>query len=127
VNSSQGLNFGEGSGVVKVMATGSVDIRVRYTTIDRFSQSRRFKTLEGAQKYAAKYVGETPELGSFYAVSGDGVGKITCEGCRVSDLFPKLGGSGRLTLPKSKSCCDAREIVWGFCANCGAAAEVIEV
>lgn len=65
-------------------------IRVRYESIDRFSKTRRFKTLAGAQKFAQKYVGETPELGSFYAVSGDGIGKVTCDGCSVRDLFPKL-------------------------------------
>lgn len=65
-------------------------IKVRYETIDRFSKTRRFKTLAGAQKFAQHWVGETPELGSFYAVSGDGVGKITCDGCLVRDLFPKV-------------------------------------
>jgi hypothetical protein len=64
-------------------------IRVRYESIDRFSKTRRFKTLKGAQKFAQKYLGETPEMGSFYAVSGDGIGKITCEGCRLYDLFPR--------------------------------------
>jgi len=66
-----------------------VVIRVRYESIDHFSKTRRFKTLKGAQKFAQHWVGETPEMGSFYAVSGDGIGKITCEGCRLLDLFPR--------------------------------------
>ena len=62
-------------------------IKVRYSTIDRFSQTRRFKTLEGARKFAVYYVGEHPEMGSSYAVSDDGVGKITVEGCTLRELF----------------------------------------
>lgn len=65
-------------------------ITVRYQSVDRFSKTRKFKTLTGARKFAQHWVGETPELGSFYAVSGDGVGKVTCDGCLVRDLFPKL-------------------------------------
>lgn len=64
-------------------------IKVRYKSIDRFSQSRSFKTLKGAQRFAQKWVGPTPELGTWYAVSGDGVGRITVEGCSLEDLFPK--------------------------------------
>lgn len=68
-----------------------VEIRVRYSTIDRFTQTRKYKTIEGARKYAQKQVGETPEI-SFqfgYAVSSDGVGKVEVSGCLLSDLFPK--------------------------------------
>lgn len=67
-------------------------IVVRYRGIDRYSKRGVFKTLAGAQRFAQKWVGETPELGSFYAVSGDGVGKVTCDGCALVDLFPKLAG-----------------------------------
>jgi hypothetical protein len=54
-------------------------IRVRYSTIDGFSQSRTFKTLEGARRFAQKWVGPHPDVGETYnyAVSFDGVGKIT--------------------------------------------------
>jgi hypothetical protein len=64
-------------------------ITVRYATLDGFHQSRKFKTLAGAQRFAQKWVGETPEIGWNYAVSGDGVGKVTAEGCLVDQLFPK--------------------------------------
>ena len=66
-----------------------MDIRVSYKTIDHFSQTRRFKTIKGAQKYAQKWLGETPDLGTWYAVSYDGVGRITVSGCSLRDLFPK--------------------------------------
>lgn len=68
-----------------------MDIRVRYTAIDGCRQSRRYKTLEGARRYARKWVGETPEISETfgYAVSWDGVGKVTVEGCSIHDLFPE--------------------------------------
>lgn len=74
----------------------AVEIKVKYSTIDRFSQKRTFKTLEGAQKYAQKWVGETPEISTTfqYAVSSDGTGKIEVEGCSIRKLFPKLAESG---------------------------------
>lgn len=78
-------------------------ITVRYETIDRYRETRRFKTLAGARRYASKMLGEFFDLGSTYAVSGDGVGKITCEGIYIEDLFNdnpldgscrKCGGTG---------------------------------
>ena len=68
-----------------------MDIKVRYSSIDHFSKTRRFKTLAGAQKFAQRYVGETPEVSLHfgYAVSGDGVGKIEVDGCTILDLFPR--------------------------------------
>jgi hypothetical protein len=66
------------------------NVIVTYTSIDRCYKRRVFKTLEGAQKFACRYVGETPELGTGYAVSPDGVGKVTCQGCALLQLFPKL-------------------------------------
>lgn len=62
-------------------------ITVTYSTIDRFRKTRSFKTLVGARKFAHHWVGATPEIGSTYAVSGDGVGKITVEGVPLADLF----------------------------------------
>jgi len=63
-------------------------IIVRYTSIDRYSQTRRFKTLKGAQAFAHKYVGPHPTLGTYYAVSDDGVGRVTVSGCSLQALFP---------------------------------------
>lgn len=76
-------------------------IKVTYSSIDRYRQTRSFSTLKGAQAFATRWIGETPEMGSHYAVSGDGVGKIsmtwvTFEAAgaetpvRLIDLFPRL-------------------------------------
>jgi hypothetical protein len=62
-------------------------ITVRYSSIDHFRKTRKFKTLEGARKFATHYVGENPDMGSSYAVSFDGVGKIEVEGCSLNELF----------------------------------------
>lgn len=63
-------------------------IKVRYSSIDRFSKTGTFKTIESARKFAWKWVGRHPELGWGYAVSADGVGKVTVEGATLADLFP---------------------------------------
>jgi hypothetical protein len=69
---------------------GTLSITVRYEAVDHFSKERTFKTLKGAQRFAQKWIGETPELSSWYAVSSDGVGKITCSGTTLAALFPKV-------------------------------------
>jgi hypothetical protein len=71
----------------------SREITVRYRSLDRYSKSAKFKTLAGAQRFAAKWVGATPDVSEMfgYAVSGDGMGKVTWEGCTVRELFPQLG------------------------------------
>jgi hypothetical protein len=64
--------------------------KVRYSSIDHFRETRSFKTLKGAHDYAVKRVGEHPDFGSWdvpYAVSFDGIGKITVEGCTLQELF----------------------------------------
>jgi hypothetical protein len=63
-------------------------IKIRYSSIDGFRQKKTFKTLKGARDFAQKYVGKYPEMGSDYAVAGDGVGKITViEGVTLAELF----------------------------------------
>jgi hypothetical protein len=63
-------------------------IKVRYSSVDRFSKTRSFKTIEGARKFAHAWVGRHPEIGSSYAVSGDGIGKVTAVGVTLAELFP---------------------------------------
>src|SRR5262249_17319420 len=46
-------------------------IHVTYDSIDGHCETRVFKTLRGARKFAQKWVGEHPDLGSYYAVSYD--------------------------------------------------------
>lgn len=62
-------------------------IKVKYLSVDRARVTRSFKTLAGARKFAQSWVGKHPEMGSTYAVSGDGIGKITAEGAKLADLF----------------------------------------
>jgi hypothetical protein len=69
-------------------------IKVHYSSIDHFSQTRSFKTLEGARKYAQKWVGRHPDLGGWYAVSFDGIGKVTAN-VPLSDLFPATQEAAR--------------------------------
>ena len=74
-----------------------MQITVRYTSVDRFSETRKFKTLKGAQRFAQKWVGDHPDLGRWYAVSFDGIGKVVVSGCSLEDLFPEE--SAELTQP----------------------------
>lgn len=63
-------------------------IKVRYSSFDsRRGKWRSFKTLRGARKYAQHWIGKHPEMGSTYAVSGDGIGKIEVEGVELRKLF----------------------------------------
>ncbi len=65
-------------------------ITVYYSAVDGYRQTKVFKTVAGASKYATRRLGATPEMGSHYAVSGDGIGKIEATGCPLIDLFPAL-------------------------------------
>jgi len=65
-------------------------ITVRYSSVDGFSQTRRFKTLRGARAFAQKWVGPTPDVGGWYAVSFDGIGKIEVAGVTIKQLFDML-------------------------------------
>jgi hypothetical protein len=66
------------------------DIKLNYSTVDRFHKSASFKTLAGAQKFAHKWVGKHPDVSvTFgYAVSFDGAGKLTFRGVTSEELFP---------------------------------------
>lgn len=83
-------------------------INVYYNTIDHYSKSGTFKTLKGARHFAQQWIGESPDIGYGYAVSFDGVGKITCSGCRLEDLF------GPDPTPEVlPGCCDGCEVAAG--------------
>jgi hypothetical protein len=64
-------------------------IRVHYTSIDGVHKTRAFNDIVAAQLFAQDMLGECPEIGSHYAVSGDGVGKITVNGATLAQLFPR--------------------------------------
>jgi len=67
-------------------------ITVLYTSIDNCRSRRKFKTLAGARKFAQTCIGENPEIGRGYAVSGDGIGKIQVAGVTLDALFPGTSG-----------------------------------
>ena len=69
-------------------------ITVKYQSIDGYNETRKYKTLNGARRFAQKWVGKHPEISENfrYAISADGIGKITCFGCTVKELFPESNG-----------------------------------
>ena len=63
-------------------------ITVHYSSIDGVSTKRAFKTVSAARAYALDYVGTGAEVSrSGYAVSSDGVGKISVEGIDLHELL----------------------------------------
>jgi len=62
-------------------------IAVTYSSIDGVHKHRKFKTLARARAFATKWVGEHPTIGSTYAVSDDGVGKVMVDGVSLFTLF----------------------------------------
>lgn len=68
-------------------------IKVTRSACDGFRETKTFKTLNGARKYAENAVGRAPEFGRDYAVSFDGICTIHVrEGCELRDLFPHVQG-----------------------------------
>ena len=63
-------------------------IKVSYLACDGAKQTKTFSSIEAAQAFAHEWVGKHPEIGSSYAVSGDGIGRITVKGCTLAELFP---------------------------------------
>ncbi len=62
-------------------------IKIHYESIDGYRKSKTFRSLLAAAGWAHGWVGPHAELGSNYAISADGIGKITCEGCMLASLF----------------------------------------
>lgn len=65
-----------------------MEIKITYRACDGYSKSKTFKTLASAQKYAQRQIGEHPEMGGTYAVSGDGIGTIRVQGATLREIFP---------------------------------------
>lgn len=63
-------------------------ITVIYSSVDGYREKRTFNALHLARSYAQERIGEHPEMGSFYAISGDGIGKIQVNGALLKELFP---------------------------------------
>lgn len=90
-----------------------MEIKLRYTTIDRFSESRSFKSLDGAQRYARRRMGNMFDISEAfgYIVSSDGVGKLTVSGISPAKLMgetcPNCNGEGEKRYhgePKKEAC-----------------------
>ncbi len=62
-------------------------IVLNFMGVDGSRWTRRYKTLAGARKRAQYHLGKFPEMGSFYAISGDGVVRVTCSGTTLNELF----------------------------------------
>jgi hypothetical protein len=63
-------------------------IRLSFRSVDGAHWTRSYKTLKGARKEAQRYLGTGPDLGSYYAISADGIVRLTVDGCKLADLFP---------------------------------------
>lgn len=64
-------------------------VTIYYTGSDGYTKRKDYKTLGKAKAYSHRMIGEHPEIGSNYAVSGDGVGKIAVYGATLAELFPE--------------------------------------
>ena len=86
-----------GTFAIAKAADPSSSVKVNYRSVDGHSKSATFKTLSGAQKFAQGWIGKTPTMGrgrfrgevEDYAVSDDGIGKITVTGADLWELFPE--------------------------------------
>lgn len=63
------------------------DITIRLKAIDGYSATRKFKTLEGARKFAREMLGQHYDIGSGYAVSGSGTLTLRAEGATLEELL----------------------------------------
>lgn len=68
-------------------------IKLYFSTVEGSRWVKQYKTLAGARKAALKQLGP-PEIGSTYAISGDGVCKVQVAGATLKELFPDQFGSG---------------------------------
>lgn len=71
-------------------------IKLRFSTADRYSKTRTFKTLKGARKWAHEMIGAHPDISlQFrYAVGMYGDSKIEIrEGTTFAELFPGTAGA----------------------------------
>lgn len=62
-------------------------IKLRFSTLDGIRKTKAFKSLKGARKAAHAWIGADADVGGHYAVSTDGVVKLTVEGCTLADIF----------------------------------------
>jgi hypothetical protein len=94
-------------------------IKISIKTVDHFSQTRKFQTVEGARKYARRYVGQFPDVGGSYAVSQDGIVTAHVDGMDLNEFFyPQASPSELDEAYAGWSCADCD----GACRNARCAA-----
>lgn len=61
-----------------------------YTSIDGAERREAFFSLDAARERAQYWMGKHPTLGTFYAVTDDGIGRLEITGgeATLQDLFP---------------------------------------
>lgn len=65
------------------------DITVYFVTSDGYRETRKFKSLFAARKYAQSKIGEAPDNAGHYAVSEYGDAKILAHNASMNELFPR--------------------------------------
>ena len=74
---------------------GCLKITVYNKAVDGFKEEKEFDSIGDAREYCQKYLGSNFELGpliwgcSDYAISGDGINRLTLEGVTWQELFPE--------------------------------------
>jgi hypothetical protein len=63
-------------------------ITLTVRTVDHWRETRRYKTLKGARKFAHSIVGPHPDTGGGYAVSFYGDAVLVFDGASYNELFP---------------------------------------
>jgi hypothetical protein len=89
-------------------------MKVTYQSCDGARKTNTFKTLHADRKFAQEWVGKNPEMGSNYAISGDGVGKITAQGVELRALF----GDPPVPVDVKRCTCSAEQLDLVGC-DCG--------
>lgn len=64
-----------------------MNITVTYASIDGARKEESFTDLVAARAFATDWVGAHPDIAAHYAVSSDGIGKVTVRGCTLGVLF----------------------------------------
>ena len=65
-------------------------IKLRFSSCDGGRWSKTVKSIAGARKAIIHQIGQ-PEIGSTYAISGDGICKVEVSGdASLNELFPQL-------------------------------------
>lgn len=64
------------------------DISVSVMPIGGRWQTRKYKRLDHARRFAQKHAGRHPGLQASHAISNNGQVQVRCKGCLLAHLFP---------------------------------------